>query len=262
MLSIFFNSSDGMTLIKKKGDSRVTLEGEINAGDLERWIIPAFKNEKNKEIYLNSAGGDVEESMKIGRFLKKNEFRVYVYGNCFSSCVLLLAGGVYRHDWYPNNKVGIHRPYFGTLDKSLSSTQIKSLRDKINADLRRYFDEMDINPNLLEEMNSYSPESMKILTREELKLFRLTENDANYEEKQIALLAYVNNMSSANYRVKSKIVNDKCRHLNGDDERACFAISMYGISSQEYDERKKKFDLCKSVTPGDCWRKHIARGEK
>ena len=60
MLSIFFNSSDGMTLIKKKGDSRVTLEGEINAGDLERWIIPAFKNEKNKEIYLNSAGGDVE----------------------------------------------------------------------------------------------------------------------------------------------------------------------------------------------------------
>ena len=109
----------------------ICFDGEINAGDLEKWVMPAFKNSKGKKyIFLNSSGGDVEEAMKIGRYFKKNEFSVSVaYGDsCYSSCVFLLAGGVDRH---AVGKVGVHRPYFGSLDKSLTTSQIKEFREKL-----------------------------------------------------------------------------------------------------------------------------------
>ena len=79
---------------------------------------------------------------------------------------------------------------------------------------------------------------------DELKLFRLTETDANFEEKRTALAAYINNMTSSEYRVKSNIASEKCGYTYDDAQRACFAMSMFAINRNEFDIRLKKFDLC------------------
>jgi hypothetical protein len=251
-----------MLVGKVQGDLYISLSGEITKGDLEKWIIPTFKNEKNKTIELNSTGGDVEEAMKIGRYFKQNEFKVNVSKTCYSSCVFLLAGGVYR-TVYPGSNVGIHRAYFGSIDKALTSNQIRNLREKINSDLKKYLEEMDINPSLIDVMNSYPPESMKILSYDELNNFRLNIKDANYDEKQTAKMAYMNNMTSAEYRVKSSLAYNSCRS----SDIACEAMNMHKLTKSEYETRYSRFDSC--IGNGDdelhvrgCWRKHVARGEK
>ena len=237
----------------------IWLEGEINAGDLEKWVMPAFKNTKGKNsIFLNSAGGDVEEAMKIGRYFKKNEFEVSVAyrDSCYSSCVFLLAGGVERH---AVGKVGIHRPYFGSLDKSLTISQIKEFREKINLNLKTYLMEMDINPSLVDVMNSYPPESMKILNDEELRNFRLDVKDANYEEKEVAKQAYTYNMTSSEWRVKSANAHAQCQ---GNKDEHCFVMKIFNISKSEAVIRIERFsDKCNGDT-NFCFRKHVARGEK
>jgi len=262
LLSLTCSFSNAMLVGKVQGDSYISLNGEITKGDLEKWIIPTFKNDKNKTIQLNSTGGDVEEAMKIGRYFKQNEFTVIVEKTCYSSCVFLLAGGVYR-TVYPGSNVGIHRAYFGSIDKALTSNQIRNLREKINSDLKKYLEEMDINPSLIDAMNSYPPESMKILSYDELNNFRLNIKDANYDEKQTAKMAYMNNMTSAEYRVKSSLANNACPSA----DMPCKAMNMHKLSKSEYETRYSKFDSCISKNDDSdniraCYRKHVARGEK
>jgi hypothetical protein len=261
LLSLTSTFSNSMIVGKVQGDTYISLNGVINRGDLDKWIIPTFKNLEKKYIVLNSTGGDVEEAMKIGRYFKANEFTVTVGETCFSSCVFLLAGGVDRYAY--TGKVGIHRAYFGSIDKSLSSNQIRDLRDKLNSELKKYLEEMDINPSLVDAMNSYPPESMKVLSTDELKNFRLNVQDANYEEKQTAKLAYMNNMSSVEYRVKSSVANNSCRPA----DIACEVMSMHKITKNEFDLRYTRFETCLGNNYGEsnmraCWRKHMARGEK
>lgn len=238
----------------------IWFDGEINVGDLERWVIPAFKNAKGKKyIFLNSPGGDVEEAMKIGRYFKKNEFSVSVaYGDsCYSSCVFLLAGGVDRH---AVGKVGVHRPYFGSLDKSLSTSQIKEFREKINLNLKSYLTEMDINPSLVEVMNSYPPENMKILNNEELRTYRLNIQDANFEEKEVAKKAFAYNMTSSEWRVKSENAHAQCRGVKDED---CFVLKLLNISQTELQIRVGRMDKCRGNGNFEfCFKKHIAKGEE
>ena len=243
-------------MFEKRGS--IWFDGEIKAGDLETWVMPAFKNSKGKKyIFLNSSGGDVEEAMKIGRYFKKNEFSVSVaYGDsCYSSCVFLLAGGVDRH---AVGKVGVHRPYFGSLDKSLTTSQIKEFREKISLNLKNYLTEMDINPSLVEVMNSYPPEKMKILNDDELTTFRLNLQDANFEEKEVAKQAFAFNMTSSEWRVKSENAHAQCRGVKGEP---CFAMKMLNISKSELQIRIDRMDKCNGDTEF-CFRKHVSRGEK
>ena len=60
-------------------------------------------------VSLNSNGGDVKESMKIGYLIREREWQTFVYPNkiCMSSCVFILAAGVFRQASL--GKVGIHK---------------------------------------------------------------------------------------------------------------------------------------------------------
>lgn len=65
-------------------------------------------------LSLNSPGGDVYESMKIGRLLINKKVRTSVNsGNvCASACVLVFAGGVYKLFLAGGGKLAIHRIQF------------------------------------------------------------------------------------------------------------------------------------------------------
>jgi hypothetical protein len=81
--------------------------GDIVKGDADRldgYIGKLAKLDNPTRIgmiQLSSNGGDVEEALRLGRILRKNKIQVIIPmdSHCYSSCVLLLAGGVARFPW-------------------------------------------------------------------------------------------------------------------------------------------------------------------
>lgn len=160
-------------------------------------------------IKLNSAGGEVEEAIKIGEIIRENEFLVSVPdgAECLSSCIFILSAGIYRSG---SGKVGIHRPYFSTIAEGESIQNIRRKRDDVLTIIKQYVEKMDINPRLVDTMMSIPPGELKILTDDELSYYRLSGMDASYEEKFIAEAARSYGLTSFEYRKRWATVEQQC----------------------------------------------------
>ena len=79
------------------GSTALLLEGEIEQGDAAK-LIPVLQSAGVSEIWLNSRGGKVEESIPIGQAVRDLKMVTRVPGNsvCASACVDILVGGVIR----------------------------------------------------------------------------------------------------------------------------------------------------------------------
>jgi ATP-dependent protease ClpP protease subunit len=194
------------------------LKGPIEKNDSTAFLkVLNDVNLKNKnrscklfEIRLSSPGGDVNEAMKIGRMIRERELLVKVdKGNqCLSSCVLILGAGVVRTVF--EARVGIHRPYFVTLDKGLSTTEIQSLRKQMISRMKAYADEMDLSDRLIDDMMSTPPERIKILSLTELDQYRLSGVDASFDEKRTNNYAQEIGISSSELRKRSSEADKYC----------------------------------------------------
>ena len=63
----------------------IHFDGDIAKGDLKaikQMMSRLNGGENDYQIILNSPGGDVQEAMKIGEYLRKNEFKVILPINC------------------------------------------------------------------------------------------------------------------------------------------------------------------------------------
>ena len=195
-------------------------------------------------ISLSSNGGDVNESMKIGYLIREREWQTFVFPNkiCMSSCVFILAAGVYRSGSF--GKVGIHRPYFQDLKDNLSTSEIKKIRDESARSWKKYFNDMDISEALVDAMLSIDPSKMKILNESELEFFRLDGTDANWDEKITAQDARKWNLTSSEYRKKQTIAS-KCHTREAIQNRSkCEYMTFLDITSQEYESRKLRVSKC------------------
>jgi hypothetical protein len=264
---ILCNSSFGVELVLEKPNSTdqciigVRLKGPIAKNDSSKFSN--FIEQLNKSIKvcnfwdgmilkvgLDSEGGDVDEAMRIGRLIKNNSFGT-ITGQaykCLSSCVLILASGVERQSLLGN--VGIHRPYFSDLNEKLTIDEIRKIKDKKNKEIKTYLEEMDSNPALLDAMISIEPSNIKMLTEDELKFYRLIGDDANYEEKKIAMLASVYNMTSSEYRRQSDSADKICRKPIGnslpsasqmDKEQNCWFAYMWKTTIEDIIIKKEIF---------------------
>ena len=247
------------------------LAGEIKPNDADKFIemFNRLRSKfNNKEcpfgtpwVMIDSTGGDVVEAIKLGRFIKQNAlttemspFRLVVKnkmfdfaddmknGQCFSACVFVLAGGVVRRVDASTNQVGIHRPYFSQIEGDLSPSAIKSSRERLNKLIKDYFEEVDINPSLLDDMLSIPPEKIRILTGAELEKYRLSVNNANYEESELAKEAKAYNLSSGEYRKRSHRAEAECPNFRKDFGQylSCRHSTILGISLQEWQSRIDK----------------------
>jgi ATP-dependent protease ClpP protease subunit len=201
-------------------------------------------------VRVNSNGGSVEESLKIGRYIRSKQFNTEILAKeqCLSSCVFIYVGGVRRSNWLNYGKIGIHRPYFYDLNENVSVDEIKKIRKKRIKELTEYFEEMDIPFSLIDEMISIPPNEMKILTEAEVKKFRLNDADANYEEKEIATIAKIYRMTSSEYRKRNSEATTKCNIMNS-EFIYCYNSLMLNMPLNVY---KEKFNLYKdSCTKGD-----------
>ena len=239
---------------------RLEINGEIVIGDSAKFSNLLKKAETKYQEYgcqkkdfrfgfyagieLNSKGGDVNESMKIGYLIREREWQTFVYQNqiCMSSCVFILAAGVFRQ--VSSGKVGIHRPYFQDLKDNLSTSEIKKIRDESARSWKKYFNDMDISEALVDAMLSIDPSKMKILNESELEFFRLDGTDANWDEKITAQDARKWNLTSSEYRKKQTIAS-KCHTREAIQNRSkCEYMTFLDITSQEYESRKLRVSKC------------------
>ncbi len=135
----------------------ISITGEIRPGDN---IVFAGLAMGAKQIWLNlnSPGGDVAAAIGIGSEVRRRDGIVSTDG-CYSSCVLIFAGGVTRigSGILDNPVVGVHRIFFADLPAGLTSTQVKTIYDAQLNRVRNYLAQLNVAPELLSFMQSICP---------------------------------------------------------------------------------------------------------
>lgn len=250
-----------------------TLGGKIEANDATVFLrvledVDKQNNSKSCKlsiIKLNSPGGDVDEAMKIGRIIRKRELftEVDLGDQCLSSCVLILGAGVVR-SIMPESalksaaRVGIHRPYFVSLDKGLSTAEIRDLRKQMISRMKVYADEMDLSERLIDEMMSIPPEQIKILSEAELVQYRLSGVDASFDEKRTNNFAQEIGISSSELRKRTTEADKRCdsqftytRPENVKRWNQCRQAIIWNISEAELIRRERLIaDKCSGMQDG------------
>ena len=213
---IAFKSKENPT---ECNDYNIQITGEITALDVKKFqnIISDIKN--NKKVFwmegycgvqLDSRGGDINAAMEIGRIIRKNFMLTIVPFNfeCSSACVLILGAGVAKS---ANGKVGVHRPYFESMNSNIPISEIRRKRDELIDDIKKYLNEMDISPVLMELMLGVPPEKIKYLSRSESTSLRLDGDDPSFNEKKTAEQARQYGLSSSVYRQREGEAWRKCK---------------------------------------------------
>ena len=242
--------------------NKITISGIINSEDslifqkkYEKLKLD-FENSKCKKVLkdinfsigidLNSRGGNLNESMKIGSFIRAKELNTSVAHDkeCLSSCVFILAAGVTRVTW---GKIGIHRPYFEHLKSGTTISEIKQIREENTKVIKEYFNKMDISELIVDEMLSIEPDKIKVLNENELIRFRLSLMDSDYEERSTAEGAKDYNITSALYRERLSLQEKRCGFYGKaiDNKREseffkCQNMVMLNISESEFLNREAK----------------------
>ncbi|SFV19868.1 ATP-dependent Clp protease proteolytic subunit [Bradyrhizobium arachidis] len=139
---------------------------------------------------IDSTGGSVIAAMKIGRLLRQERESVMVEGVCFSACVFVLAGAVDRAVFAPG-KVGIHRPYLVSYTSDARHEIESALRL-----MRDYLREMDVSPQLADDMIAVEPEDNRVLTASQLASYGLLGVD-RAEKQQRAIDQEVRDLEEA-----------------------------------------------------------------
>ncbi|HGF0951378.1 TPA: hypothetical protein ACF77N_005258 [Klebsiella pneumoniae] len=124
-------------------------------------------------IQLSSNGGDVEEALRLGRILRKNKIQVIIPmdSHCYSSCVLLLAGGVAR---FPVGDVGIHSFYSISSQKpNADYEQEENIYSTTEISIRNYLREMRVSGALMDAMLKISSSDLEIIRFDKLKEYGL-----------------------------------------------------------------------------------------
>ena len=165
------------------GGYEVLLHGEITPRDYTHLIEQLRAGPTGKKVVffqLDSHGGNVQAAMRIGLFLRNNEASAEVSNGavCASACVFVLAGAVVRT---VQGRVAIHRP-FNPNDTDTSQESQKKTYLKLQGEIRKYLQDMNVSPALYDDMLYISPDSAKVLTNDELQRYGLLGWDPYFEQ--------------------------------------------------------------------------------
>ena len=192
-------------------------------------------------ISIYSQGGDASEAMKIGRLIRERKYGVNVGGVCFSSCVYILAAGLSRNAPVEFTKVGIHRPFL----TASTGEDINIVMKQILKDSRIYFEEMNINPNLADDMFSIEPEKMKILDKDELSLYRLNQVDMVYREELEIKLAEKYGMTRIEFiQAQKEYREDTKKYCITDDHLKIISDALESGNYSAFEDGSKELEEC------------------
>ena len=143
--SVSYQRTREMTIDELLLENRVVfLIGEINPGSAARIMMQMLylehtKKNSNIDLYINSPGGAVDDTLAIYdtmRFLS-SPVSTYCIGRAYSgAAVLLTAGAKGRRFILPHAKVMMHQPFGGVMgqaeDIRLQAEQIIKAKNELN----------------------------------------------------------------------------------------------------------------------------------
>jgi len=138
--------------------------GKIHRGDLLnlKRVYYSFPIQKQTVVIFNSNGGELQEGIRLGKFLYRNRIATAVKerGKCVSSCALAYLGGrdIYGNKLMilpPNTKVGFHNFYYKN-KKLVSPAKVQ----KDLASIVDYFSYVDASNKLMQKMLHTKASSM------------------------------------------------------------------------------------------------------
>ena len=249
------------TLLKVVGYS-YRLDGPIGPGDTERLarlfgtdaadpgsavtaLAPARGLIGALDLELNSPGGETEEAMRLGRWLRRNRGGATVKSGelCASACVLVLAGAVRRTT---PGAVVVHRPYLG----SATPAQARQAWLALDASIRRYLARMNVPVGLADLALEEPPEGGRALTRKEKRRFLLDGWDPAAEEEQIATLASLYGVASDEYRRRWAETRTTC---GSEDllERQVFTLELNPGAADRAEKMRSAWNDCRWAAMGE-----------
>jgi hypothetical protein len=252
---------------------QVELRGEAHSGDAAR-IIGLLEKARPRDLMaeiqakaggslydsrqwlwldVESSGGDLDEMLTIGRYLRSANALITTKEICTSACVFLLAGAVERVGLAASEgRVGVHRPYPAD-SRGGSSADFERLFDALQGKIADYLKQMRLPPVLADLMFAIPPEEMHMLSPEELE-FLLPERDAAWDGSTTARRAAIYGIPSAAYRRLELSARQECER---EDQPAsvlpvadCVPAQSPGVSLDEFEARKLLFEGRCASAPG------------
>ncbi|MGD0635187.1 MAG: hypothetical protein ABSA13_13075 [Beijerinckiaceae bacterium] len=188
-------AEDEMTFetVNYGGESVISATGHISERTPEMFLDFLQKNSRSgvhAVVFLDSPGGIVLASMEFGTLLRKIGAAAVVAkissgflgakasvtpAKCLSACVYALIGARKRVI-PPESEVGIHKMFL-TVDgadvTALSTKQDRATASGLRGLLSSYTGKMGVSPELIARAEKIPSEELHILTRAEIKKWRL-----------------------------------------------------------------------------------------
>jgi hypothetical protein len=209
----------------------ITIRGEINRDTVtlvRRYyetlddISRRYSEEQNIpsattiNFQLDSPGGDVGSAIELGRFVRDKQSNVLVTDNatCASACILILAGGAYRH---VSGKLGIHRVFLETPSRTVTADDVKRTMTLRQEQLRAFFREMNISERLADDMMVIPSSQIKWLSARDIETYGLGVDDPVIQETKILINAKKYGLSRMEYERRWQLVRQLCIIGTADD---------------------------------------------
>lgn len=211
----------------------IGIYGPIKLGDsidfekiVRKARLPECERYFTNFVTLDSNGGSVSESLKMGRILRSNELHTFVQkdGGCYSSCVFIFISGVTR--WVRPRQLAIHRPHFENLDPNMPFAEVKKRLSRSNEEIVNFLVEMEVSTKLYDQMMMVDPTALRYLDLSDLDELRITTWAPSYDEKRTAELAYMYGMTSGEYRFLTNTASKICLKDESYDKRTHMFMSF------------------------------------
>ena len=167
------------------GSFLINIHGYISPGDDEKFLsfLRSVDPPPRTPVYIDSAGGNVEAAIEIGRLIRDHWFathvglyildpnkpvdffapRKFIKGVCASAATLIYLGGKLRY-MDPDSKFGVHRFSFkNPTPDDIGKSQILSSR------IARYVSDMGVGPEFLELSSSTDHTSIDFVSHDKLR---------------------------------------------------------------------------------------------
>jgi hypothetical protein len=160
-------------------------------------------------VFLNSPGGDLYTALAIGLLLRAHDAATWVRPgkSCASACLLIFGAGVDRES---QGTLVVHRPYFVALPTELSAAEVQERYRNMRSAVDYYAEQMNLSAALVELMFSVPPENGRAITDQEAAAFGLQRYEPVFDERIVASRARAWNLSSAEFRRRGALVEQRC----------------------------------------------------
>jgi hypothetical protein len=195
----------------------IEYSGRIENADIDklRRVLKDAENRANfnRHIHLNSKGGDLNAALELGKLIRSHDLITFVLEECFSSCVIAFAGGVWRNVvveafGMPLAKIGIHRPF-----STGHATSVAERRKEFNTlaqSVKTFLREGGVAETLWDDMVKTPPENMRLLNQEDVIHYGLLGKDPAYADYVDSQEAKRYGISKTEYLKRKAMIKELC----------------------------------------------------